>query len=162
MPDLEFRLHGLDGVLKRMRSLPDRIQRKVARRAVRKGANLVAADARTGAQAIDDPKTAESIARNIVVQESAKLGRAEGGVAMRVGVLGGARAPARAAGEIKGGGKGNPGGDTYYWRFHEFGTSKMQARPFLRPALAGNIEKATDAITTELIRGLDKHAPTDL
>lgn len=28
--------------------------------------------------------------------------------------------------------------DEYYGRFHEFGTSKMPARPFLRPALRAN------------------------
>lgn len=43
---------------------------------------------------------------------------------MRVGILGGARDMGK-YGEFKGAGKDNPGGDTFYWRFREFGTSKM-------------------------------------
>lgn len=33
----------------------------------------------------------------------------------------------------------------FYLQFHELGTSKMSARPFLRPALDGNAQNATRA-----------------
>lgn len=33
----------------------------------------------------------------------------------------------------------------FYWRFFEFGTSKMNAKPFIRPAFDANVEKATQA-----------------
>lgn len=39
---------------------------------------------------------------------------------------------------------------TYYWRFVEFGTRKMAARPFLRPAFDGCEHEAVDAITDKL------------
>lgn len=154
MPDIEFQLQGLDGVLKRLKALPKKVERKLLRRAVRKGATIIRDAARQNARAVDDPSTPESIEKNIVVQESSRLGRSEGGVAMRVGVRGGARAPANGDGD----GKANPGGDTFYWRFIEFGTSKMQARPFMRPAMENNIEAATQAVTDELNKGLDAAA----
>lgn len=29
-------------------------------------------------------------------------------------------------------------GEAFYWRFHEYGTKKMRARPFIRPAVLEN------------------------
>lgn len=44
--------------------------------------------------------------------------------------------------------------DAYYWRFVEFGTEKMTARPFLRPAFEANKEAAVtefvDAMRTSV------------
>jgi HK97 gp10 family phage protein len=37
--------------------------------------------------------------------------------------------------------------DAYYWRYIEFGTSKMAARPFLRPAFEAKKEAAIEALT---------------
>jgi HK97 gp10 family phage protein len=37
-------------------------------------------------------------------------------------------------------------GPYFYGRFLEFGTSKMQARPWLRPAFLANVDNAIDAI----------------
>lgn len=73
---------------------------------------------------------------------------------MRVGVLGGAKAPAIQSGEFKGKGKGNPGGDTYYWRFLEFGTENMPAHPFMRPAQDNNA--ATNKFAEEMKKGIEK------
>ncbi len=39
---------------------------------------------------------------------------------------------------------------TYYWRFIEFGTRKMAARPFLRPAFDGCEHEAVSAMTDKL------------
>ena len=40
--------------------------------------------------------------------------------------------------------------DPFYWRFVEFGTSKMPARPFMRTAFATEKEHATSEIITTL------------
>ncbi|KGQ38069.1 hypothetical protein JP35_08580 [Gallibacterium anatis] len=40
--------------------------------------------------------------------------------------------------------------DPFYWRFVEFGTSKMPARPFLRPAFAQSKEQAARAVINTL------------
>ena len=153
---LTFKMTGLDHLLGRMAKLPAAAEKKLARRAVRKGATVIRNAARVNARALDDPDTTEDISKNIVVQNAARLGRREGGVAMRVGVLGGAKAPAKASGEIAGAGKGNPGGDTYYWRFHEFGTQSIAPRPILRAAIASSEQAALTAIADELTKGLDK------
>ena len=50
----------------------------------------------------------------------------------------------------------NPGGDTWYWRFQELGTSRQAARPFLRPALNNNIDSVQDGFVTDYKDQLDK------
>jgi HK97 gp10 family phage protein len=46
----------------------------------------------------------------------------------------------------------------FYWRFLEFGTSKMQARPFLRPAFEAKKEQAANRIKERLRQTLDEIA----
>jgi HK97 gp10 family phage protein len=41
-------------------------------------------------------------------------------------------------------------GEFYYWRFVEFGTSKMPARPFLRPAFESNKQAMLDTFKNTL------------
>ena len=40
--------------------------------------------------------------------------------------------------------------DPFYWRFLEFGTKDISARPFLAPALANKRQQAIDAMTKVL------------
>ena len=44
--------------------------------------------------------------------------------------------------------------EIFYMKFHEFGTSKMKARPFLGPAYEKNKNKAVEIIRNELRREL--------
>lgn len=46
----------------------------------------------------------------------------------------------------------------FYWRFVEFGTAKMTARPFMRPAFQNNRERAADAIIEKLASGVEATA----
>lgn len=46
--------------------------------------------------------------------------------------------------------------DPFYFRFHELGTKKMQARPFLAPALENKRDEAIAAMETRLQAALDK------
>lgn len=48
--------------------------------------------------------------------------------------------------------------DAYYWRFVEFGTSKMAARPFMRPAFEAKKEGAVEAIKQRLADGVEAEA----
>ena len=52
--------------------------------------------------------------------------------------------------------KKNPGGDTWYWRFEEFGTATNNAHPFLRPALNNNIDAVRAEFTRSYSEELDK------
>lgn len=152
----DTKITGVDEALKRLDQLKGAAGKRAARRALRRGANVVLNAAREGAARLDDPATSNSITKNLVVRGGGRRNeRRAGGVMMRVGIRGGARDMSK-YGEVKGQGKGNPGGDTFYWRFLEFGTQKMAARPFMRPALQNNTQAATDAFAQALGAEIDK------
>lgn len=151
-------LRGEEALYKKLEGLSVDLRTKGGRFALRKAAQVVARAAAENAQRLNDSSTPETISKNIVnggkypgLRWSSKLFKLRGDLGFRVGVVGGA-APAKASGEFKGAGKDNPGGDTWYWRLLEFGTSKTPARPFLRRALSEN----TEAATTEFIRQYDR------
>ena len=146
-------MDGLDKVLKNMRELSTGVQRRAARKAARSGAAIVRNRAREIVKQHDDPDTPNAIWKNIVVRSGRT--RVKGDVKVRVGVLGGARDMSK-HGEVKGSGKGNPGGDTFYWRFLEFGTEKMPARPFMRPAAAEGAQEAYAAVAQTLGTEINK------
>ncbi len=174
MDRADFGLQGVDEIVAKFEEISIETRRKGGRSALRKAANLVRDAAVRNAQQIDDPATAEQIARNMVVRWSPKLHRRSGDLGFRVGVLGGARATSRDAqksarrrrrqgvasledlGEISGAGKANPGGDTWYWRLVEFGTSRTGAKPFMRPALDQNVQAATDVFLKEFDKAIDR------
>lgn len=155
---IELQLTGLDALKKNMAAVTDDLRRKGGRFALRKASEIVVAAARANAAGVDDPATPESIAANITARWNGRMFRRTGDLGFRVGVLGGARGHAAASGEVAGKGKNNPGGDTYYWRFLEFGTSNIEApaRPFLRSALSDNVQAATDTFIREYTKSLDR------
>lgn len=167
MVDIEFKLEGMDAVIRKMRALPVDVRKKGARFAGRKAANLIRDAAIQNATKIDDPQTREQIAKNVAVRFANREFRKTGDVMFRVGIMGGARQYAntrenrrkRRAGEAyaTAGSSSNPGGDTFYWRFVEFGTQKAQARPFMRPALEQNIGPATDEFARQMNGWLDRY-----
>lgn len=153
---MEVKLQGLDQVKRNLRRLPDRLANNALRRALRKGANVIRNAARQNARRIDDPDTSRQILKNIVVQGGGrKRERTAGGPMVRVGVLGGARDMSK-YGEFKGNGSGNPGGDTWYWRLVEFGTSRTQARPFMRPAMSEKAGAAFEALAADMVKQTDR------
>lgn len=147
-------LTGLDQIQAKLKALGEEAQYKGARTGMRKAANLVRDAVRTAAKSFDDPETAEDIGKNIAVRFSRKAYKRDGSIHFRVGVLGGAKAPAKAVGEFAGKGKANPGGDTFYWRFLEFGTENIPAQPFMRPALQNNQSQATQTFITEFDKAI--------
>lgn len=50
------------------------------------------------------------------------------------------------------------GGDTFYWRFIELGTSKFAARPFIRPAFERQKREAVEGARTYMEKRLHKEA----
>lgn len=173
---MELELKGLSDIKAKMRQLKKEVQTKAARSATLAAAKVLRDQAIQNATAIDDPKTREAIYKNVSVKFSSKTTRKTGNPSYRIGILGGARAnldekaKAKAErrrarkgqkslaelGEFSGKGKGNPGGDTFYWRFIEFGTKKMQARPFMRPVLNQSGQKALDAFVITLDKAINR------
>ena len=143
-------IEGLGDVTAKMRELSNpKKQKNAATRSARKAMAVVRKAAVANAKAIDDPQTAERIWKNIITK--AGKSKNKGDVMMRVGVRGGAVKP---NGENQG--ANNPGGETYHFRFVEFGTSKMRAQPFLRPAFNNNIEAAQSMFVEDFKAQLDK------
>lgn len=160
--DFQVKMTGTDQILKNLGALPERVGRNAMRRALRKGANVIRDAARVNAQRLDDNLTRENIAKNIVTQGGGrKFEKREGGPAMRVGVLGGAKSKRGGGTYAVGGSKANPGGDTWYWRFLEFGADQMDGpRPFMRTAMNEGAQKCfpviTEAMATETAKELAK------
>ena len=157
-------IEGLDDVTAKMRELSNpRKQKNAATRSARKAMAVVRKAAIANAKALDDKETGERIWKNIAIKPSKTK---NGFVLMRVGVRGGARSYAATRENVRSGrvgqqyatdgSKDNPGGDTWYWRYHEYGTSKMPARPFMRPALNNNISTVQEGFILDFKDQIDK------
>jgi len=163
---LSWELHGVEELVDRLSKLTNAIQGKAVRTAGRQASNLIRDNVKWRAKQLDDPSTAESIAENVVVRYASRTAKREGGAAFRVGVLGGAKSYVKnKTNERKqrtgkqyatGGSSENPGGDTFYWRFVEFGTSNTRAQHFMMPALEESINPATDKFATVLAKEIDR------
>jgi len=173
---VEYSLTGVDEITKKLKALSVDMRLKGGRAALRKAGNVVLAQARANAASVNDPKTPEEIAKNLVMRWSPRAFKRTGDLMFRVGILGGARRPVddkaarkterrrkrlgqaslEALGEIKGAGAGNPGGDTYYWRFLEFGTEKNPPQPFMRPVMAQVGTAPVDVFVKEYSKALDR------
>lgn len=147
MPE-QFKIRGLDEVIRRMRNIKGRMVSSDINIAVLAGVNVVKSAAIENAKQIDDPDTPEKIWENIAV----KVRKSRSGTAIigKVGVRGGAKSGK------KEGNSANPGGDTRHWRQIEFGNSNNPAQPFMRRALSDNTAKATDAVVKSLSDSVDR------
>ena len=144
-----FEIKGLDAVLAKMEAVTYDLKYKGGRFALRKAAQLVRNAARQKAQTLNDPATGRSIALNVTEKWNGRLFKTTGDLGFRVGVDGGAKIPKNNVDE---GAKG----PTPHWRLLEFGTEKMAARPFMRPALESNIDSATNEFVRQYSKALDR------
>lgn len=143
------RMTGMKELKERLKLVSDDIINKGGRSALRSAANVIRKEAKLNAERIDDPNTPEKIADNIAVRWDRDTFRKTGNPAFKVGVLGGAKK----GGKKSGAGKG---GDTFYWRFIEFGTESIHAKPFLRPAMDTQQKQAIDKFVDAYKKQLDK------
>lgn len=143
-------IHGLPDFREKMRRIGSEKEiKKFVRKASRQAMNLVRDDARINAKAIDDPETVAKIHKNITVQ-AGKV-RDRNSIKMRVGIKGGAGQNQYSVSTA-----GLSGGDTRHWRFIEFGTSTIPAVPFMRPALANNVEAVIGCFSQSFMQQLDE------
>jgi len=142
-------IHGLPDFREKMQQLGSQKEiKKFVRKASRQAMNLVRDAARNNAKSIDDPKTVEKIHKNITVQ--AGKTKDKNSIRMRVGIKGGAGQNQYSVSTA-----GLTGGDTRHWRFIEFGTSTVPAVPFMRPALANNVEAVIGKFSESFMQQLD-------
>ncbi|CAM3970141.1 HK97-gp10 family putative phage morphogenesis protein [Psychrobacter arenosus] len=158
-------IEGVDEIMLKFRELGSpRKSKNAAVRSSRRAMNIVKKEAVARAKALDDKDSTERIWKNIVVK--AARTRSPGFVVMRVGVKGGSRQYAKTKRNKKkglagqtynvAGDKTNPGGDTWYWRLVELGTSHTAPNPFLRPALYNNMDVVQEAFGESFNTELDK------
>jgi HK97 gp10 family phage protein len=121
---------GAKELSKLLKKLPVKVEKNFMRQAVRAGARVVVKDARKRV-----PKNTGNLAKSLgVVSRRAK------NITMSV--------KARSGKKQK--------NDGFYGRFIEFGTRKMAARPFLRPALESNVSNIIKAMADKLNQAIDK------
>lgn len=145
---VEFSILGLDSLLGKLGEVRVDVRRKGGRAALRKAAQLVVQKAKAGAERIDDKATGRSISDNIALRWNGRLFKRTGDLGFRIGVLHGA--------VLKDGGDLSTNAPTPHWRLIEFGTEKMPAAPFMRPALADSISEATNTFVTEYEKAIDR------
>lgn len=147
-------IEGLDAVLAAMQNLPASITKNALPYAMRKAAQIWQQEAQRRA-----PVRTGNLKSRIAVR---KRKRNAPGIKLTysVGLLGGASA---SYGNTKANRRKGLVGKTYqkqdtafYWRFLEFGTEKMKARPFLRPAFDTTQDQVVKAVATYLQTGLDR------
>lgn len=147
---IEAKITGLDELQAKLKNLSAETQYKGGRFALRKAAQIVRNAAREGAARLNDPATGRAIADNIAERWNGKTFKQNGDLMFRVGVLKGAVLPKDNGKET---GKGSA---TPHWRLLEFGTEKMQAKPFMRPALENNLQTATDEFVRQYNKAIDR------
>lgn len=125
-------IKGLKDLIKNLNNLSVKLEKKVIRAAVRKGANVVRDKAR---ELVD--KDTHNLQKSIITTGV----KVSGKIAFRVSLK------QRKTKNAK---------DPYYGRFVEFGTSKMPAHPFMRPALDESESKVLSTVVDDIKSNLDK------
>lgn len=139
---IEIKISGLKELKDALQKLPERVQKRVLRGATMAGAQVIKKAAKQRAPVGTVPhKDAKgrtiapgNLRKSIIAR--AKKGASKTSVTVSVG----------------------PSSRGFYGMFHEFGTSKMAARPFLRPAFDDNKERAVEAIKERLSAGIEREA----
>ena len=149
-----MQVKGAAELVKLLNELPARIARNGLRNAVYAGAKVVRDEAKSrapkAAEAIPNQPPPGTLKRSVIMKhipELSSLTRQTFFVTVRHGKK-----------YRKQGKKGNLSQDAWYWRFVEFGTVKMSARPFLRPAFDMKKNDALTAIKTRLAERIEQAA----
>ena len=146
---IEAKMTGVDELTARLQTISDDMKKKGGRYALRKASEIVRDAAKAGAERLDDPETGRSIARNIAMRWSNRTFKRTGNLMFRIGVMHGAKISG--SNEDQG-----ANGPTPHWRLLEFGTEKMAAQPFMRPAASNNVQQVVDTFVTQYGKALDR------
>lgn len=154
-----MQLLGADEVRRALRALPEEVQKRELADASRAGALVIRDDIRPRVPILAEPHVDR---RPGAVRDAVRATRGK-----RTGSYGQAFVYVRTltARAVAGWKKKNRGkrsaqnpDDPFYWRFLEFGTSKMAARPFFRPGFDSAAPKAAQAIVDALRTGVARAA----
>jgi HK97 gp10 family phage protein len=149
-------IKGLREIQQAMMKLPRRFDRKLLNQSLLVGARLVRDDAKRRVPVLQtpDPRRVRGALMKAIHAGAVRPDRHTASVWVRVRPL----TKRQIATFKRKSGKGaadNPL-DPFYWRFVEFGTSKMAARPFLRPAFEAKKVDAVNAAIADLRPRVDE------
>ena len=149
MANLNVKVTGLKELKHAMDSLDRKVRKNISVKAMRKGGAIIRDKARANAPVLEHsvPHRNRGTLRK-AISASTKIAK-NGSVNTRIFVRKLKISKITAFKEHGKGSSSNPN-DPYYWRFVEFGTSKMSGRPFLRPAFEQSKEQAAQTIITTL------------
>lgn len=153
-------IKGLDGLLKSLRELPEAVQGKSLQAGMRKGGNIVRDEARRRVVRATGFLSTQIVVRRANAKNRRKAGVGSGGEYYTVGVKTGKKRKyantkrnqrQRRAGKLY-----EESGWAYYWRFLEFGTKNMKAKPFLTPAAEARGPQAAQVIIDETRKAMER------
>lgn len=163
---IETEIIGLDDLKTTIRVLKQDAKFKGGRFAARKAAVHIQEKVISNVSRLDDPKTPTNISKNVAVRWSNRHFKSTGNLMFRIGILGGARKYVDNRENVRkdrvgkgyavGGDSGNPGGDTYYWRFLEFGSSRHPAKHTVSKSLEDNVDSAIEVFAVNYRKALER------
>lgn len=150
MASVSVKIDGLNQLGKAMRNLGRKTSNRIAVKAMRQGGAIVREQARDNAPVLQQKvphRKAGTLKK--AIRSRTKIKR-NGKTETIIWVKGLSK---KQIGKFKDksgqSGRANPN-DPYYWRFVEFGTSKMAPKPFMRPAFEQSKQRAAQAIIDTL------------
>ncbi|MDH6185484.1 HK97-gp10 family putative phage morphogenesis protein [Polaromonas sp. CG_23.6] len=150
-----MQLTGFKELAAALRELPERVARNGLRAAVNAGAGVIKQEAIAKAPEATGALKANFYQKQIREQSGPMQQTFYVGVRKGVAKYASNKANKRSG---KAGKAYKDDGTTFYWRFMEFGTSKIAPRPFLRPAFETKKEDAVNAIGAKLDERIQKYA----
>lgn len=150
---VQIKIQGLREVARAMRELPNRVDRKILNAGLLEGARVIRDEARQLAPVLktrEDKRWRPGALRRAIQTVAINASRAQyaGEVIVRVRKLSKRQVAAfkrrQSKRKKKVDSRLNPA-DAFYWSFVEFGTAKIPARPFMRPAFESKKQQAIDA-----------------
>lgn len=144
MLDISLDMLGLGELESDLLRVSSATANKAIRDAVLAGARVARDKSRESA-----PVRSGTLKRNLVVtrlRQSQTPGAAVAGVSIK-------RPAAKKRGNRS---SAKPQSAPYYWLFLEFGTSNMNAKPFLRPAWDNNLTQIEQAVRSKLAQAIDQ------
>lgn len=151
MTDDWLKVDGLDELKRALDALSPRLKRKVIRSAITGAARIVAREASKNAPVLkgEHPHRLPGTIRKSI---KAKASRVYNGSGDEVGAY---VAVSKRRGLGGKAGARNPF-DPFYWKFLEFGTKKMAAREFMRPALEAKTPEVIEYFSRRLAAAIEK------
>lgn len=167
---VSVRISGIDDLRRALADIAPQLRKKILRIALRKAARVISGAAKAAAPvlSVSHPYRTRGLVKRRISVRISKVARRAGDVGVFVNVKPAPGARFRTTRRrflgintssrtlVRRSQRGAQSAtDPYYWRFLEFGTRKMRARPFLQPA-ADKLPEALAVFEAEVIPAIER------